>query len=368
MGKHTSKDKASDAGRREGKAHRHRGAKALVTVLAVVAVLCGGAAAALAIDDGQRTQTVPTRTLLDGSVDVSGMTAEQLETTIRARFKNGIASRVELELAGDTYEIDLARTSKLDPRPTVEAAFAPYRKSTFERYADRLASLAHGETPTYQVSTSLVPSKKKLARRVEVLAEKVEVPARSAGYRYSSGKLVTVGAQTGKSVDVDATVKAIRSALSSGATGTVRVKGVVKTEKPAQSKPGQAILVDTSACRVFLYEGGRVRVSYPCSPGKAGYETPRGNWTLSYKDAAPTWTNPHSDWSQNMPETIGPGASNPLGLRALAVSCGGGIYIHGTMNTAALGRPDSHGCIRLANDSVVELFEMVSAGIPIIIR
>lgn len=37
------------------------------------------------------------------------------------------------------------------------------------------------------------------------------------------------------------------------------------------------------------------------------------------------------------------------------------IYIHGTADEAALGTPASHGCIRMGNDDIVELFERVPA-------
>lgn len=38
------------------------------------------------------------------------------------------------------------------------------------------------------------------------------------------------------------------------------------------------------------------------------------------------------------------------------------IYIHGTPDSAQLGKPGSHGCIRMRNADLVELFELVSAG------
>ncbi len=38
------------------------------------------------------------------------------------------------------------------------------------------------------------------------------------------------------------------------------------------------------------------------------------------------------------------------------------IYIHGTNNAARLGQPASHGCIRLANDEMIELFNLVNQG------
>jgi len=38
------------------------------------------------------------------------------------------------------------------------------------------------------------------------------------------------------------------------------------------------------------------------------------------------------------------------------------IYIHGTPDETALGRPGSHGCIRMANADIVRLFDLVSIG------
>lgn len=38
------------------------------------------------------------------------------------------------------------------------------------------------------------------------------------------------------------------------------------------------------------------------------------------------------------------------------------IYIHGGPDSSVLGRPGSMGCIRMSNDAVIELFELVPAG------
>lgn len=38
------------------------------------------------------------------------------------------------------------------------------------------------------------------------------------------------------------------------------------------------------------------------------------------------------------------------------------IYIHGTNDEAHIGTPNSHGCIRMCNEDVVDLFERVSVG------
>ena len=44
------------------------------------------------------------------------------------------------------------------------------------------------------------------------------------------------------------------------------------------------------------------------------------------------------------------------------------IYIHGTPDTEPMGVPASHGCIRMRNEDVMELFDDVPAGTPVEIR
>jgi|ERR1700720_4060113 len=44
------------------------------------------------------------------------------------------------------------------------------------------------------------------------------------------------------------------------------------------------------------------------------------------------------------------------------------IYIHGTRHEDEIGRPDSHGCIRMRNGDVIELFDLVDETTPVVIR
>lgn len=43
------------------------------------------------------------------------------------------------------------------------------------------------------------------------------------------------------------------------------------------------------------------------------------------------------------------------------------IYIHGTKHENTVGQPDSHGCIRMRNDDVIELFDLVEEGTTVVI-
>lgn len=44
------------------------------------------------------------------------------------------------------------------------------------------------------------------------------------------------------------------------------------------------------------------------------------------------------------------------------------IYIHGTADEASIGRPASHGCVRMRNDDVIELFDQVETGCRVFIQ
>jgi lipoprotein-anchoring transpeptidase ErfK/SrfK len=44
------------------------------------------------------------------------------------------------------------------------------------------------------------------------------------------------------------------------------------------------------------------------------------------------------------------------------------IYIHGTSDEGLIGRPASHGCVRMKNADVIELFDAIKVGTPVLIR
>jgi lipoprotein-anchoring transpeptidase ErfK/SrfK len=44
------------------------------------------------------------------------------------------------------------------------------------------------------------------------------------------------------------------------------------------------------------------------------------------------------------------------------------VYIHGTNQAARLGTPNSHGCVLLSDDDVLDLFDRVPAGTPVYLR
>ena len=121
------------------------------------------------------------------------------------------------------------------------------------------------------------------------------------------------------------------------------------------------IVVDKSERSLYIYKNGKLARVFRVAVGQPAYPTPTGRWKIVSKSSAPGWHNPNANWSKDMPKYIPPGSSNPLGLRAIYLNASG-IRIHGTSDIGSIGSPASHGCIRVANSQIVQLFPMVSIG------
>ncbi len=134
--------------------------------------------------------------------------------------------------------------------------------------------------------------------------------------------------------------------------------------KVTKDELGYTIVVRLSELKLYLYDGMKLRKTYPVAAGMPQYPTPTGEWTIVNKVANPTWVNPAPDgWGAGLPATIGPGPGNPLGTRALYLNAPG-IRIHGTYAEYSIGSYASHGCVRMYIEDAEELFDIVPVGTP----
>ena len=105
--------------------------------------------------------------------------------------------------------------------------------------------------------------------------------------------------------------------------------------------------------KIALLEDGRVVKVYPIAVGKNSTPSPNGNFHIATRVIKPTWFQPG--------KVVGPGPANPLGTRWMGLGYKG-YGIHGTNRPRSIGHAASHGCIRMRNQDVEELFELVEVG------
>jgi lipoprotein-anchoring transpeptidase ErfK/SrfK len=99
--------------------------------------------------------------------------------------------------------------------------------------------------------------------------------------------------------------------------------------------------VDISSQTMVVKHNGKVKYTWPVSTGRKGYSTPTGSYSAK-------WLSRHhrSRKYNNAPMPY-------------AVFYHRGYAVHATYDTKRLGRPASHGCVRLAPENAAKFFALV---------
>lgn len=118
--------------------------------------------------------------------------------------------------------------------------------------------------------------------------------------------------------------------------------------------------IKLSRRRVTLYRGNTALKTYPIAVGRPGWETPTGKFSVRQMFRNPTWVHPLKPGI----EIPGGDPENPLGRFWIGFWTDGKNWIgfHGTPNPGSVGTAASHGCIRMYNKDIEELFKKISLG------
>lgn len=119
-----------------------------------------------------------------------------------------------------------------------------------------------------------------------------------------------------------------------------------------------SIVVDKSQNMLFLRRAGEIFKAYVVATGEAG-STPEGNFKIVNKLVEPTWYRAGAIVLPDDPENI-------LGSRWLGFDKAG-YGIHGTTEPETLGQQVTLGCVRMSNQEVQELYDIVPVGTKVII-
>ena len=136
-------------------------------------------------------------------------------------------------------------------------------------------------------------------------------------------------------------------------TSVVLISAAEALAQENRAQSTRRIVISIPDRSLAVIESGRVVKVYPTAVGASGTPSPTGSYRIVQRIPNPTW------YTQG--RVVPPGKSNPLGTRWLGLSAKG-YGIHGTNNPASIGHNASHGCIRMNNRDVEELFELVAIG------
>lgn len=117
-------------------------------------------------------------------------------------------------------------------------------------------------------------------------------------------------------------------------------------EAASQASAGYSILIETQQKKLYLLQNGRFVKSYLCAIGKPETPSPLGSFQIVQK----------AHWGEG------------FGGYWLGLNCPWGNYgIHGTLFPESVGSSASHGCFRMFNDDVRELYGIVPVGTPVLV-
>jgi murein L,D-transpeptidase YcbB/YkuD len=145
--------------------------------------------------------------------------------------------------------------------------------------------------------------------------------------------------------------------LAAGTGVFAFVAGSGESLESAESSPTLRLEVDRAERVLQVVEDGVVTRVYDVTVGKPGHRTPAGAYRISWLEWNPSWTPPNSPWARGK-RPMGPGPDNPMGRVKLFFRAPA-YYVHGTEAEAEIGREASHGCVRMRNEDVIELAQLV---------
>ncbi|WP_277809022.1 L,D-transpeptidase [Moraxella nasibovis] len=164
------------------------------------------------------------------------------------------------------------------------------------------------------------------------------------------------------------------------------------------TKTGIHLVVDTSIQQMSVYDGDVLLCHFPVSTAKNGTGqlintgcTPLGRHKIAQKiggeypknavfvgrqftgeiyDDTLGKANPDRDWILSRIlwlEGCEMGVNQGENANGVCDSFARYIYIHGTPDTEPMGVPRSHGCVRMRNDDVIALYDMVGVDTKVLI-
>jgi len=142
------------------------------------------------------------------------------------------------------------------------------------------------------------------------------------------------------------------------------------------------LVVDAKANKLYVKKGLKLLWQADVSVGRGGtlsdkksgrkweFVTPRGEFRVIGKALNPKWRKP--DWAyveagEPVPPPEDPSRVVEGELGASVLNLGDGYLIHGTKSEELLGRPASHGCVRVGAADLEKLYEMVPTGTRVVI-
>lgn len=142
----------------------------------------------------------------------------------------------------------------------------------------------------------------------------------------------------------------------------------IPTQFSLPDGPREGVVINLNELRLYYFPAGtRLVYTYPLGIGREGWDSPVGMTRVTEKVANPSWfptpsiRAEHAAEGDPLPNRVPPGPDNPLGPYKIRLGLPA-YLIHGSNKKFGIGTRTSHGCFRMYNQDIAELFSMIPVG------
>lgn len=315
-------------------------------------------------DSSHRGEMFPNTAVL--GVDVSGMEKEAARQIVQEQAVAPLMQPVTLVFKDKSWTINPAELGlQVDVDAMLQEAYdTGWNRSIFERAWRR----AFNQPLNIVIGLAYSMDQEILKGKLQAIAKEVNQEPKSASLSFdsSNGKLIYSHSREGRKVDVDASVAVVEQAMLSPDQKSPELAVAITQADLSDDQVQTVLVVDVMSNSLKYYNKDTLVNTYNVATGAPKYPTPLGKFYITRMEHDPVWINPGSEWAKDMPTTIPAGPSSPLGVRAMATSAAAGtVLVHG--HDPLVPGLYSHGCIRMANWAVAELYDHVEVGTPLFI-
>jgi lipoprotein-anchoring transpeptidase ErfK/SrfK len=361
---------AADIRRQKAKRHARRRRVKLALLAGVLPLIVLLALGGLAVAADNSSDTIADGVTV-GGVDVGGLTREQAIDRLEQQIGTPSRRPVKVKVAGDTKKLTADDAGvKVDIEGAADRALTASRDGNFIGRGWREVT---GGKLDQDVDAAVSVNARAVAKFVKGVEEDVHRPAVDAELSMAVTDVAVSPDKKGRELAGTAKLKerVIRAFETPGSKRRLKAKTeVIKpkvTESEVWAKNPVIVTVAHDAQTVRVFKRGEVVTTYRVAVGQAEFPTPRGRFAVDRKEVNPVWNVPDSDWAGSMAGQTIPGGDprNPLVARWVGIS--GPVGFHGTKDSGSIGSRASHGCVRMNPADVIDLYDRVEVGTPILI-
>ena len=307
------------------------------------------------------------------SVSLGGMTEAEVTKVVEDIITSHMGTKITVFIADSAIVMDMDGYVTSDPETLVKEIMQ------VRLDADREQRMRHDYLDTPIVAafeTGYFIDSEAIQRFAEDLATAHTVYSTNATLDYDGYTPVITDGADGYTFDAQKTAELIEEAMLSNLNDNP-VSQVMAVQVPLVAEVSRADLTvpiltaSISARQVMLWNGDELVKTYPCAVGQKKYPTIPGQYYIGLKEENPTWYNPDPEgWGKDAPKMI-PGPNDALGVRGLHIYTLQGyntmMLFHGALAADKAGTATTHGCLRMFNDDVIDLYDRVPVGTSVML-